>query len=219
VRLLLTTLTAALALVIPATASTPVAVSGLDAGVFELAMSAATCAVRAGAVRNPSTLTVVDYSKPSTSKRLWVIDLETKDVIYEELVAHGQGSGDNLATTFSNTPESHQSSLGLFATAETYIGKHGYSLRLDGLERGVNDRARERAIVVHGADYVSPAFVKAQGRLGRSWGCPAVSGAVARPLIDLVKGGNLLFAYYPDQRWLRTSEYLGDCAAAAAATR
>ena len=127
---------------------------------------------------------------------------------------NGQGSGDNLANAFSNTPESHQSSIGLFVTAETYIGKHGYSLRLDGLDRGFNDRARERAIVVHGASYVSPAFVKAQGRLGRSWGCPAVSAAVARPLIDAIKGGNLLFAYYPDQEWLRSSQYLGDCAAA-----
>jgi hypothetical protein len=212
-----TALTAALTFVVPAAAATsPATASGLDVGVLGLAMSAASCAIRAGAVKNPSTLTVIDYSKPSTAKRLWVLDLETREVLYQEFVAHGQGSGDNLATTFSNTPESHQTSLGLFATAETYLGKHGYSLRLDGLEPGFNDRARERAIVVHGAAYVSPAFVHAQGRLGRSWGCPAVSEKVARPLIDAVKGGNLLFAYYPDQRWLRTSQYLGDCAAAAA---
>jgi hypothetical protein len=193
--------------------------AGIDPNVFELALHAAACAIRAESVRNPSTLTVIDYSKPSTEKRLWVVDLTSREVLYEELVAHGQGSGGNLATTFSNTAESHQSSLGLFVTGEAYTGKNGYSLRLDGLDRGVNDGARARAIVIHGAPYVSDAFAKAQGRLGRSWGCPAVRDDVARPLIDLVKGGNLVFAYYPDQQWLRSSSYLGDCAAAAAATR
>jgi hypothetical protein len=188
--------------------------SGLDGGVLELALSAAACAVRAGDVGNPRTLTVIDYSKPSTAKRLWVVDLETRGVIFEELVAHGEGSGGNRATAFSNLPDSHQTSLGLFVTGESYVGKNGYSLRLDGLDRGFNDRARARAIVMHGAPYVSPDVAKTLGRLGRSWGCPAVSDAVARPLIDLVKGGNLVFAYYPDREWLRSSAYLGDCAAA-----
>ena len=186
----------------------------IDAPLFEMALSAANCAIRAGAVKDPATITVIDYSKPSTQKRLWVFDLDTRALLYEELVAHGQGSGETMATTFSNTPDTHRSSLGLFVTAETYVGKNGYSLRLDGLDRGFNDRARERAIVMHGAPYVTPEFAKATGRLGRSWGCPAVSDAVARPLIDRVKGGNLVFAYYPDQDWLQSSAYLGDCAAA-----
>lgn len=183
--------------------------------VLDLAFSAASCAVRAGSVQSPATLTVIDYSKPSTEKRLWVFDMRTRAVLYEELVAHGSGTGDAMATSFSNTPETHKSSLGLFVTQETYVGKNGYSLRLVGLDQGFNDRARERAIVMHGAPYVSEAFAQAQGRLGRSWGCPALREAVARELIDRVKGGNLLFAYYPDQQWLQTSQYLGDCAAAA----
>ena len=110
---------------------------------------------RSGAVANPSTLTVIDYSKPSTEKRLWVFDLRSHELVYEELVAHGQGSGGNLPTSFSNDPETHRTSLGLFVTADTYVGKNGYSLRLDGLDRGFNDHARERAIVMHGAPYVS----------------------------------------------------------------
>ena len=179
-----------------------------------MALDAASCAVRSRAVTDPATLTVIDYSKPSTEKRLWVYDLSRRSLLYEELVAHGQGSGANLPTAFSNTPESRQSSLGLFVTEGTYIGQNGYSLRLNGLDRGFNDLARERAIVMHGAPYVNAAVASAQGRLGRSWGCPALREAIATELIDRVKGGSLVFAYYPDQRWLGGSRYLGGCAAA-----
>jgi len=187
----------------------------IDAKIFSLALDAASCAVRSGAVDDPSTLSVIDYSRPSTSPRLWVFDLESRELLYEELVAHGQGSGGNLATQFSNTEDSHQSSLGLFVTEGTYVGRNGYSLRLNGLDRGFNDRARERAIVVHGAPYVDAKLALAQGRLGRSWGCPALREAVARDLIDRVKGGSLVFAYYPDPLWLASSAYLGGCRAAA----
>ena len=187
-------------------------IGSVDESVLDLALGAASCAVKAGVVERPRTLTVIDYSKPSTEKRLWVYDLTTRELLWEELVAHGQGSGANFAKEFSNQPDSHQTSLGLFVTDTTYVGKNGYSLRLDGLDKGMNDRARERAIVMHGAPYVSDAFVKANGRLGRSWGCPAVSDAVARRLIDSVKGGGLVFAYYPDAEWLKRSKYLGDCA-------
>ena len=183
----------------------------IEENVFDLALGAAKCAVQAGAVGTPRTLTVIDYSKPSSEKRLWVYDLTTRELLYEELVAHGQGSGANVATAFSNQPDSHQTSLGLFVTDTTYVGKNGYSLRLDGLDKGMNDRARERAIVMHGAPYVSQEFVKANGRLGRSWGCPAVSDAVAKRLIDRVKGGGLVFAYYPDADFLKTSKYLRGC--------
>ena len=194
---------------------TPASRGTIDAKVFSLALDAASCAVRSGAVDGPSTLSVIDYSRPSTSPRLWVFDLESRELLYEELVAHGQGSGGNLATQFSNTEDSHQSSLGLFVTEGTYVGRNGYSLRLNGLDRGFNDRARERAIVVHGAPYVDAKLALAQGRLGRSWGCPALREAVARDLIDRVKGGSLVFAYYPDPLWLASSAYLGGCRAAA----
>jgi L,D-transpeptidase catalytic domain len=188
-------------------------VGGIDADVLKLAFAASQCAARSGAVRRPSTLTVIDYSKPSTEPRLWVLDLETRELLYEELVAHGQGSGDNFARKFSNDPESHQTSLGLFRTDTTYVGRNGYSLRLDGLDQGYNDRARERAIVMHGAPYVNAETAKTLGRLGRSHGCPAVRNAVARELIDRVKGDGLLFAYYPDRNWLNNSKYLNACGA------
>lgn len=185
-----------------------------DPGVLDLAFGAASCAVRAGAVAAPTTLTVIDYSKPSTEKRLFVFDLHTHALLYSELVAHGQGSGENVATQFSNEPNTHASSLGLFVAENTYVGKNGYSLRLNGLDRGFNDRALERAIVMHGAPYVNPDAIRAQGRLGRSWGCPALRPAIAREVIDHVKGGGLVFAYYPDPQWLAQSKYLGHCAAA-----
>jgi hypothetical protein len=186
----------------------------VDPKVFELALSATRCAVKAGAVEGPATLTVIDYSKPSTTTRLWVYDLRNRELMYEELVAHGQGSGDNYATRFSNEPDTHRTSIGLFVTDDTYVGKNGYSLRLNGLDAGFNDRARERAIVMHGAPYVNDDFVKTQGRLGRSWGCPALRDGVARKVIDTVKDGGIVFSYYPDQNWLKSSKYLGDCAAA-----
>ena len=190
------------------------ALGTIEPDVFNLALNAASCAVKTGAVANaPQTLTVIDYSKPSSERRLWVFDLRSRELVYEELVAHGQGSGANRATQFSNTDESHQTSLGLFVTQDTYVGKNGYSLRLDGLDKGFNDRARERAIVMHGAPYVSPSFVKATGRLGRSWGCPAISAEVAKKIIDRVKGGGLVFAYYPDPQFIKTSKYLGGCRA------
>lgn len=181
---------------------------GLSPNVFEMAMGAASCAVRSGEVGQPDTLTVIDYSRPSTEKRLWVFDLRSRRLLYQELVAHGQGSGENMAVTFSNDTDSHRSSLGLFVTGDPYVGKNGYSLRLDGLEDGINDRARERGIVLHGAPYVSADFAQLHGRLGRSWGCPALREAVARNVIDRVKGGGLLFVYYPDPEWLESSKYL-----------
>jgi uncharacterized protein (DUF2252 family) len=186
------------------------AIGSIEMDVLEMALGAAGCAVRAGEANNPTTLTVIDYSRPSTEKRLWVFDLKSRELIYEELVAHGQGTGANMATQFSNEPDSHRTSLGLFRTDMPYVGKNGYSLRLDGLDKGLNDRARERAIVMHGAPYVSAAFVKSNGRLGRSHGCPAVSADVAKQMIDRVKGGGLVFAYYPDAR-LKTSKYVGGC--------
>jgi L,D-transpeptidase catalytic domain len=142
--------------------------------------------------------------------------MQTGTVLFHELVAHGKHSGDNLTTRFSNAADSLQSSLGLFVTDDTYVGQNGYSLRLDGLDPGVNDRARERAIVVHGAPYVDQATARTLGRLGRSWGCPAVSTSVARPLIDAIKGGTAVFAYHPSPA-RTTSISAGACAVQATA--
>jgi hypothetical protein len=183
----------------------------IDPAVFELALGAAACAVSSGSILNPSTLTVIDYSRPSTARRLWVFDLHTQALLHEELVAHGKESGDKMATRFSNEPDSHQSSLGLFLTDDAYVGRNGYSLRLRGLDEGFNDRAYERAIVMHGAPYVNDEMARTHGRLGRSWGCPALREGVARAVIDRVKGTGLLFAYYPDAAWLKSSKYLNDC--------
>jgi hypothetical protein len=183
----------------------------VEIDVVDLALRASSCAVRTGLVRAPSTLTLIDYSRRSVDRRLWVFDLATGRVLHRELVAHGRGTGGDRATAFSNVPDSHQSSLGLFVTGETYVGQNGYSLRLDGVDLGFNDRAHERAIVMHGAPYVSDDFARRAGRLGRSWGCPALDDAVARSVIDRIKGGNLVFAYYPDETWLHGSRLLGDC--------
>jgi hypothetical protein len=182
------------------------AIGSIESSVFSLALASAERAMNRG--ETVSTLTVIDFSRPSTERRLWVYDLRTKELLFEEHVSHGRNSGHNVPTLFSNEPESHKSSLGLFRAAEGYYGKHGYSLRLDGLEPGFNDRARERAIVIHGAAYVNAETAKAQGRLGRSLGCPAVRPAVAARLIDAVKEGGLVFAYYPDPAWLDASTYL-----------
>lgn len=175
--------------------------------VIGLALAATECAAAQG--QPPSDrLAVIDYSKPSTEPRLWVFDLAKRKLLYHELVAHGRNTGENLARTFSNRPESLQSSLGLFRTLGTYDGHNGYSLRMEGLEPGTNDHALERALVIHGATYVNPALARQQGRIGRSYGCPAVRTAIARPLIDALKGGQYVFSYYPDARWLSASPYL-----------
>jgi len=150
-------------------------------------------------------LTVIDFSLPSTVKRLWVIDPSKGLILHHSVVAHGRNSGELLAKTFSNQPESFQSSLGFYKTAETYQGKHGYSLRLDGLEKGFNDQARNRAIVIHGADYANEEFAKTTGRLGRSLGCPALPPALSAKIIDLIKDGSLLFIYGNDVTYLQQS--------------
>jgi hypothetical protein len=181
-----------------------------DPVVLGHALAALQCATGDGLPESPR-LAVIDYSRPSTVPRLWVFDLERGALLFRELVAHGRNTGANEATHFSNAMNSHASSLGLFRTDVTYEGSNGYSLRMDGLEAGVNDRARERAIVLHGAPYVSEEHAKKFGRLGRSWGCPAVRLGVARQVIDTLKGGQFIFSYYPDRDWLASSRYL-NCA-------
>lgn len=179
----------------------------LNVRVLERAVSAMDCAVRHGA-QAADRLAVIDFSLPSSQPRLWIFDLHSHSLLLHELVAHGQGSGDNYASAFSNQEGSHQSSIGLFRTQESYFGQHGYSLRMDGLEPGINDQARNRAIVIHAADYVDASWIERQGRIGRSQGCPAVNPAVANMVVDSLKGGQFMFSYYPDEHWLATSAYL-----------
>ena len=142
---------------------------------------------------NKSILSIVDFSKSSRQKRLWIIDLKSEKLLYHTLVAHGQGSGNDLATIFSDKLNSHQSSLGFYVTGNTYFGKHGLSLKLHGMDAGYNTNAYQRAIVVHGADYVSNDFIKRQGRLGRSHGCPAVPAELNDKIVNLIKNKTVLY--------------------------
>jgi hypothetical protein len=184
---------------------------GISPQVLKLAWDAVQCGIASGDLAPPPTLTVIDYSRPSIEPRLWVFDVQTGALLFKELVAHGRNTGENMATSFSDGMNSHQSSLGLFVTGDTYVGNNGYSLRLDGLEPGFNAHARERAIVMHGAAYVDAKLATSQGRIGRSWGCPALREAVARDVINTIRGGAVIFSYYPDAAWLKTSRFLNDC--------
>lgn len=154
-------------------------------------------------------LTIVDYTKPSGQKRLWVVNVDTHQILFNERVAHGRNSGDDYATKFSDRINSLQSSLGVYLTdTQAYNGHYGYALRVHGLEPGFNKHADERAIVVHGASYVTDTFVNLHGQAGRSWGCFALSSTTVKPVIDSIKGGTVIFAYYPDRKWLKNSNYL-----------
>jgi len=175
--------------------------------VLTLALNAFNVAAKDGLSSKPI-LTVVDYSLPSTAKRMWIFDLAKKQLLFNTLVAHGKNSGENYAKSFSDKMGTLKSSFGVFVTANTYEGQHGYSLKLKGLEPGINDLAEERLIVMHGAWYVDEAIAKLKGRIGRSWGCFAVNENLAAPIINTVKDGSLIFAYYPDKTWIKHSKYL-----------
>jgi L,D-transpeptidase catalytic domain len=188
--------------------------AGVSSSVLNMALGAISCATASGAIQAPPTLTLIDYSLPSTEPRLWVFDLGTGELLFKELVAHGKNSGENIATRFSNEMDSRTSSLGLFVTGDSYVGSNGYSLRLEGLDVGFNDHALERAIVIHGAAYVDPQLAASQGRIGRSWGCPALRPSVASSVIDRIRRGGVVFSYYPDRDWLTQSRFLqGGCSA------
>ena len=179
-----------------------------NAKVLSLALEARACAAASMGQAQSPRLAVIDYSLPSTTPRLWVFDLAANKLLFREVVAHGQGTGENMARNFSNRDGSHQTSLGLFRTADTYSGKNGYSLRMQGLEPGTNDAAMSRAIVMHGAPYVNMQMAQQKGRLGRSWGCPALRLEVARQVIDSLKNGQMIFSYYPDSNWLAKSPFI-----------
>lgn len=153
-------------------------------------------------------LTLIDFSKSSNTKRLWIIDMDTKTILYNTLVAHGRNSGDEFATEFSNAGSSNQSSLGFYATGELYNGKHGESMKLDGLEPGINNNARNRAVVMHAADYVSESFIQQHRRLGRSLGCPALPNGLNKEIIKLIQGKSCLFIYHPSKKYAAASRIL-----------
>jgi hypothetical protein len=161
-------------------------------------------------LQNKKLITIIDFSKPSTQERFFVIDLENKLILYRSLVAHGRNSGENIADSFSNDSKSLKSCLGFFLTAETYTGKNGYSLKLDGLEPGINDNARRRTIVIHGADYVSASFAQQYGRLGRSWGCPVLPIDNSKEIIDKISNGSCLFIYGSDPEYQKASKILNE---------
>lgn len=164
-------------------------------------------------IRRPEVITIIDYSLPSDKERLWVLDLVEAKVLYHCLVSHGRNSGEVIANNFSNDSGSYASSPGFYTTGETYSGKNGFSLRLDGMEKGINDKARERAIVIHGADYVSSEFIRKNGRLGRSHGCPAVPEELSREIIETIKDGTCLFVYVPSESYLTKSPVISRMAA------
>lgn len=181
----------------------------LDFSVFQKAFTGFNNLKKAGKLSaNAHILSICDFSLSSNIKRLWVIDTDSKKVLFHSLVAHGKNTGEEFASSFSNAENSLQSSLGFYITEDTYDGENGYSLRLEGMDEGYNDAAMRRSIVMHGADYVSEGFAAEHQRIGRSWGCPAVPRALAEPIINTVKGQSCLFIYYPDQNYLRNSRWL-----------
>ncbi len=153
-------------------------------------------------------LTICDLSMSSNEKRMWILDIATRKILLNTYVAHGQGTGNEYANKFSNIPNSHQSSMGFYVTGATYLGKHGNSLRLTGMDEGYNCNAMDRAIVIHGAEYVSEDFIRSHKRLGRSWGCPAVSVDVSDDVINYIKEGTCLFMYFPQEQYLADSYWL-----------
>lgn len=164
---------------------------------------------RKGVIARDELLTIIDYSLPSDQKRMWVLDVHNKKVLHHSLVAHGRNSGARMARRFSNVPGSYTSSLGFFVTGDTYIGKHGLSLVLEGLEEGINDKARERSIVMHAAEYATAQFAKEHGRLGRSLGCPAIPPDQHEEVIRKLSGGSCVFIYGSDEKYGENSAVIG----------
>lgn len=161
-----------------------------------------------GRLNEKNLVSIIDFSQTSCDKRFYTIDLDKQEVVFNSLVSHGRNTGNNLATKFSNIPRSNQSSLGFYVTAETYYGSKGYSLKLDGMEKGYNDNMRKRAVVMHKANYVSDDWVRRYGRIGRSQGCPALPNEISEKVINTIKDRTAIFAYYDDDNYLKASNYL-----------
>jgi hypothetical protein len=183
-------------------------VSGLSLAAFELAQQGFAKLDKKKLLKKDSVLTIIDYSKPSSAKRLFVLDMITGKILFNSLVAHGRKSGQNYASQFSNKASSYKTSLGFYITLNTYNGGNGYSLRLKGCESGINDKAYNRAIVLHGADYVSENFIEKNGYLGRSYGCPAVPLSLNKEIIEVIKDGSCMFFYYPSKKYSSQSKIL-----------
>ncbi len=175
--------------------------------VFEKAMSGYYKLKESGKVSNP-VLTIIDFDLSSTNKRMWILNMDTKAVLFNTYVAHGQKTGVEFANKFSNKVNSHMSSLGFYVTGETYYGKNGLSLFIDGMEKGINSNARSRYVVIHGADYAEPSFIKKYGRLGRSYGCPAVPNKIAKNLINTIKGESVVYINKNDNNYVSKSGFL-----------
>ncbi|RYG26522.1 MAG: murein L,D-transpeptidase catalytic domain family protein [Chitinophagaceae bacterium] len=182
--------------------------SGLSREAFDYAQKGWNKLFREGRLTNSSVLAIADFSQPSTNKRLYILDLKQYKILFQTLVAHGRNSGKELATSFSNQPSSYKSSPGFYITGETYTGKHGYSLKLNGVEKGINDNAYNRAIVVHGANYVDESYASAQGYIGRSQGCPAVPQKQAQTIINTIRDNSCFFIYQPGTAYLAHSTVL-----------
>lgn len=180
----------------------------LDYNVFRLGLIGYYSLEREGRLNDKNLVTIIDFSKPSTEKRFYTIDLAEQKVRYHTYVAHGRNTGENLAKKFSNIPHSNQSSLGFYVTGETYVGSKGYSLRLDGMEKSFNGNIRRRAVVVHAAPYATKSWIKKYGRLGRSQGCPALPPHLSKEVIDTIKGKTAIFTYFPDEHYINASQYL-----------
>lgn len=180
----------------------------LDKDVFQYAMIGYFNLKNKDYLKNPEILSIADYNLPSTEKRFFVLDLEEEELLYNSFVAHGLNTGNNFARRFSDQPDSKQSSLGLIVTGQTYYGKHGLSLRLRGTEKGINSNCLQRYIVIHGAEYVSEEYIDKYGRLGRSWGCPALPEEISGKVIRNIEDGTCFFSYYQDEEYLNSSDFL-----------
>lgn len=182
--------------------------TGLSENILTLALAGFNKLNAQDKLSQDSILTIIDYTKSSKEKRLYVIDLKSQKLVYKSLVAHGKNSGGEYARSFSNKMNSLQSSIGFYITEKTYDGNNGYSLRLRGVEKGFNNHAKDRAIVIHGAAYASEEMIRSKGYLGRSFGCPSLPPAMSKKIIETIKDGNCVFAYYPDKKYLNVSQLL-----------
>ena len=182
--------------------------AGLEGTAFDLALKGWQKLMATNQLNKPSLLTIADFSQPSTQKRLYIIDMVRRKLLYHTYVAHGRNSGKEQATNFSNSPSSNKSSPGFYRTEKTYYGNNGFSLKLEGLEKGINDNAESRAIVMHGAGYVNESMIKSKGYLGRSQGCPAIPLKLTRPIINTIKNGSCLFIYTPTTQYAQQSDLI-----------
>ena len=181
---------------------------GMNYDVFRYGMIGFYSLKESGKLSDRNLVSFIDFSKPSTEKRFYTVDLDSRSVKFHSLVSHGKNTGENMATVFSNRPHSNQSSLGFYVTGETYVGSKGYSMRLDGVDGNHNSNMRNRAVVMHDAEYVSQAWIKKYGRLGRSQGCPALPKDISKKVIDTIKDKTVIFAYFNDVNYLKTSAHL-----------